>query len=101
MMGDYCEVCSPGCDDCTSWDNCTSCGLGFVQIAGYCEYCHDTCIECQPYDIYECTKCRRGLTLEDDGTCVHRCDRGCFECQKGNSTNCYECYEGFALRSSG
>jgi len=57
--------------------NCTSCSLGFVSVAGYCEECHHTCLECSPLDVNECTKCRRGLNLENT-TCVSTCERGCF-----------------------
>lgn len=66
------------------------------MISGNCTPCNQSCLECQPFNVNECTLCKKGLSLVN-GNCVHECQDGCFQCDPFNATKCEICEEGFAL----
>ena len=82
-----CNSCSsaiPGCTDCTSSSNCTSCEAKYQDPSGNGGEC-------------VMTTCSSGQYLnEDDGNC-YPCSNGCRQCT--SSTNCQVCEDAYELVS--
>ena len=82
-----CNSCSsaiPGCTDCTSASNCTSCEAKYQDPSGNGGGC-------------VMTTCSSGQYLnEDDGNC-YPCSNGCKQCT--SSTNCQACEDAYELVS--
>ena len=82
-----CNSCSsaiPGCTDCTSSSNCTSCEAKYQDPSGNGGGC-------------VMTTCSSGQYLnEDDGNC-YPCSNGCRQCT--SSTNCQVCEDAYELVS--
>ena len=82
-----CNSCSsaiPGCTDCTSSSNCTSCEAKYQDPSGNGGEC-------------VMTTCSSGQYLnEDDGNC-YPCSNGCRQCT--SSTNCQACEDAYELVS--
>ncbi|KAL6628865.1 hypothetical protein U3516DRAFT_657675 [Neocallimastix sp. 'constans'] len=89
-----CEPCSPGCELCTSLDNCIKCKDGTYINEGKCEACSPNCEYCSGLD--NCIKCKDGTSKnEEKGTC-EACSPGCELCT--SLDNCIKCNDGTYIK---